>query len=96
MYALSSFNLLNRIFQMGEQIQNIDYNLLIGKDKNFILEKIGDGFNFYPDDTWVYDIKVSWWGRKTALVILFSRSIVERVAIAKYYGKNLKNKNRYK
>ncbi|MEN5132555.1 hypothetical protein [Elizabethkingia anophelis] len=66
--------------------KNVNYNYLIGKDREEILEDLGEGFNFYPDENWFYELKKNWLGKKTVLLIHFNNNIVERIEILKYYG----------
>nr|WP_315034696.1 hypothetical protein [uncultured Chryseobacterium sp.] len=49
---------------------------IIGKNKKDILTQLGDGFNFYPDSIWTYEIKKTWWGKKTILAIEFENNKV--------------------
>ncbi|MYY27356.1 hypothetical protein [Elizabethkingia anophelis] len=49
-----------------------DFAYLKGWSKENVLKEIGDGFNFYPDDTWTYVLDRKWWGKKTALLLKFN------------------------
>ncbi|WP_164474711.1 hypothetical protein [Elizabethkingia ursingii] len=51
----------------------VKYNILIGKSKNEVIQELGEGFNYYPDNYWFYDMKKSWWGKKTALLLIFGK-----------------------
>ncbi|WP_317231364.1 MULTISPECIES: hypothetical protein [Elizabethkingia] len=35
----------------------VKYNILIGKSKNEVIQELGEGFNYYPDNYWFYDMK---------------------------------------
>ncbi|WP_185264863.1 hypothetical protein [Elizabethkingia anophelis] len=43
-------------------MKSYDYKELKGMNKRSILNTLGEGFNFYPSDVWIYDISRSWWG----------------------------------
>ena len=51
----------------------VKYNILVGKSKNEVIQELGEGFNCYPDNYWFYDMKKSWWGKKTALLLIFGK-----------------------
>nr|WP_199162803.1 hypothetical protein [Elizabethkingia sp. ASV34] len=63
------------------------YNVLLDKTKSEILQELGEGFNFYPDNLWTYDLKKTWWGRKTCLLLKFKDNNVEDFCVVFYYGK---------
>ena len=29
--------------------------------KKQVVEALGEGFNYYPDDLWIYEINKTWW-----------------------------------
>ncbi|AQX07012.1 hypothetical protein BAX97_16070 [Elizabethkingia meningoseptica] len=64
------------------------YEYLLGKSKCEVIMELGDGFNFYPDNVWMYDLKKTWWGRKTVLSILFENNTVKIVDILYWYFKS--------
>lgn len=55
------------------QVNLVKYNILVGKSKNEVIQELGEGFNYYPDNYWFYDMKKSWWGKKTALLLIFGK-----------------------
>ncbi|MYY27413.1 hypothetical protein [Elizabethkingia anophelis] len=64
----------------------IKYNILIGKNRNEVLKELGEGFNYYPDNYWFYDMKRSWWGRKTGLLLVFGKDgRVKTMSIKTYF-----------
>lgn len=44
---------------------------LIGLNKKEIISEMGEGYNFYPDNVWTYDIKRNFIGMRTVLIIFF-------------------------
>ena len=64
----------------------VKYNILIGKSKNEVIQELGEGFNYYPDNYWFYDMKKSWWGKKTTLLLIFGKDRrVETMSIKTYF-----------
>ncbi|MGE8555493.1 MAG: hypothetical protein ACN6OB_16360 [Chryseobacterium jejuense] len=61
---------------------------LIGLTKKEVVARLGNGFNFYPDNQWSYILKRYWYGRKEVLYIDFDTAgIVIRQYIESKYGK---------
>lgn len=53
--------------------------------KRDIIETLGEGFNYYPDDVWIYEVK-TWWGKKTVLLVCFNKEhIVEETHTKSYF-----------
>ncbi|AQX03593.1 hypothetical protein [Elizabethkingia anophelis] len=68
------------------KIKEKDYSSdLLGKDRFEVLDIMGEGFNFYPDEVWVYDLEESWWGRKHAVLLYYEQDIVVKVRHLSYY-----------
>ncbi len=67
-------------------MENNDFNFP-GMTKKELLLKMGDEFNFYPDNIWIYLYKIGFFGRKTYLVITFENNICVKVQTKKTYGK---------
>lgn len=61
------------------------YKNLINKSKKAVIEELGHGFNFFPDNKWTYNLKKNWMGRKTILTILFHDDRVTKIEIKKTY-----------
>ncbi|MDV3789182.1 hypothetical protein CMU16_17405 [Elizabethkingia anophelis] len=68
-------------------VKSYDYKELKGMNKRSILNTLGEGFNFYPSDVWIYDISRSWWGRKTVLFLVFRDDLLENAELRHYYFK---------
>jgi len=68
-------------------MNNINYQYLMGKSKREVFMELEEGFNYFPDEIWTYDMKSNWWGRKTALIIRFEMETVVQVKISTYYFK---------
>ncbi|WP_407477730.1 hypothetical protein [Elizabethkingia meningoseptica] len=67
---------------------NPEYNSLLGKSKREILGKLGEGFNFFPDDIWIYELNKTWWGvKKISLLLRFEQDNVIKAKKVSYYGK---------
>ncbi|OBS11206.1 hypothetical protein ATE49_16655 [Elizabethkingia miricola] len=64
-----------------------EYNYLLGKSKRDVLSYLGEGFNFYPDNTWIYDIDKTWWGRCTSLLLKFDGFKVKKISLISSFGK---------
>lgn len=60
---------------------------VIGKTKKDILIQLGDGFNFFPEEIWTYEIKKRWWGKRTILVIEFDKNKVINAQVKTMYGR---------
>lgn len=63
-----------------------DYQHLVGRSKNEIMEEMGDEFNFPPLDLWTYLLKRTWYGEKKVLVIVFENNRAVKVTIKRMYG----------
>jgi len=64
----------------------VKYNNLVGKTKNEVIQELGEGFNYYPDNYWFYDMKRSCWGRKTAILLIFGKDgRVKTMSIKTYF-----------
>lgn len=62
------------------------YDDLLGITKQDLIVKIGDEFNFYPDNIWIYLLHKNFFGRKTFLVIYFENNVIIKFKIKKTYG----------
>ncbi len=39
---------------MEKENKDSVYNSLLGMNKKQVVETLGEGFNYYPDDLWIY------------------------------------------
>lgn len=67
-----------------------DYEKLVGKSKEEIIFELGFEFNYYPSDTWTYNIKKNWIGYKTILIIYFNEGIVKELIMVKTFKRSVK------
>ncbi|UOU99896.1 hypothetical protein MUU74_08065 [Chryseobacterium daecheongense] len=58
-----------------------DYTYLLGMSKKEILTVLGEGFNFFPDNVWVYILKKTWLGQKVVLFLVFEDGYVKDIEI---------------
>ncbi|MCT3698887.1 hypothetical protein [Elizabethkingia anophelis] len=71
---------------MKKNNNDSEHNFLIGMTKRDIIETLGEGFNYYPDDVWIYEVKKTWWGKKTVLLVCFNKEhIVEETQTKSYF-----------
>ncbi|WP_407535197.1 hypothetical protein [Elizabethkingia miricola] len=62
------------------------YSALIGMTKKQVVETLGEGFNYYPDDLWVYEINKTWWGKKSVLLLSFNKeNILEKTDFKNFF-----------
>lgn len=65
-----------------------NFKHLIGKSRHEIKKELGDGCNFFSDDTWTYELERTWIGRKTILSITFKDGKVAGVNLYKTFGRS--------
>jgi len=58
----------------------------LGMTKVEVLKELGDGFNFYPDNIWYYELNKTWWGLKTIMFFEFENNIVSSKYIKTVFG----------
>ena len=72
---------------MKTKILEISQLSLLGKTKKEVLAILGDGFNFYPDNVWTYELGKNWLGKKSVLVVSFKDDILKSKVIKTTYRK---------
>nr|WP_315027694.1 hypothetical protein [uncultured Chryseobacterium sp.] len=65
-----------------------DFNHLIGKTRHEVKQELGDGFNFFTDDTWTYPIGRTWIGKKIILSIGFKDGKVNTIDLYKTFSRS--------
>lgn len=63
------------------------FNYLIGKTRNQIKKEIGDGFNYFENEIWTYELGKTWFGRKTILSITFKEEKASTLHLYKTFGR---------
>lgn len=64
-----------------------DFTHLMGKTRHEVKKELGDGFNFYADETWTYELSRTWFGRKTILSLDFKDDQVNRIHLYKTFNR---------
>lgn len=80
---LSTNGLANTI----EMESKTKHNNLLNKSKNEIIEEMGQEFNFYHQNVWIYILKISWFGRKKIMLLFFKEKKVSEIKIKYIYEK---------
>ncbi|WP_228400970.1 hypothetical protein [Chryseobacterium taichungense] len=65
----------------------LQYQFLFGKTKKEVSLELGLEYNYYPSDVWFYELAITFYFRKTTLVIFFKEGVVTDISIKKHYGK---------
>ncbi|WP_042722242.1 MULTISPECIES: hypothetical protein [Flavobacteriales] len=65
----------------------LQYQFLLGKTKKEISGELGLEYNYYPADVWYYELNVTFYFRKTTLILHFTEGVVTGISIKKHYGK---------
>lgn len=65
-----------------------NFNHLIGKNRHEIKKELGDGFNFFMNDTWTYELGRTWIGKRIILSIVFKDGKVTIVDLYKTFSRN--------
>ncbi|MCL1680919.1 hypothetical protein M2T92_17915 [Elizabethkingia miricola] len=66
------------------------YSALLGMTKKQVVETLGEGFNYYPDHLWIYEINKTWWGKKTVLLLTFNEENILEKTDTKHFFFELK------
>lgn len=56
-----------------------NYSNLIEKSREDIMKELGEGFNYYQNDIWTYNLKKDWLGRWILLYLYFQDNKVIRI-----------------
>lgn len=72
---------------MKKKVLEISQLSLLGKTKKEVLSIFGDGFNFYPEDLWTYELGKNWLGKRSVFVLSFKDEILTSISIRTTYRK---------
>lgn len=64
------------------------FSYLIGKTRHQVKKEFGDGFNYFENEIWTYELAKSWFGRKTILSITFKEQKASVLHIYKTFGRH--------
>ncbi|UKB85809.1 hypothetical protein LF887_09365 [Chryseobacterium sp. MEBOG06] len=64
-----------------------DFTHLMGKTRQEVKKELGDGFNFFTDETWTYELSRTWLGRNTILSLDFKDDQVSRIHLYKTFNR---------
>ncbi|RNA62230.1 hypothetical protein D1631_09940 [Chryseobacterium nematophagum] len=62
-----------------------DFNNLLGKSRHEIKGEIGDGFNYFMNPVWTYEVERTWFGRRTILMVTFDDEVVSEIDLLKTF-----------
>ncbi|AZA83306.1 hypothetical protein C1637_23770 [Chryseobacterium lactis] len=65
-----------------------NFNHLMGKTRHEIKKELGDGFNFFTDDTWTYQLGRTWIGRRIILALHFKDGNVAGIDLYKTFNRS--------
>lgn len=64
-----------------------NFNHLLGKSRNEIKQELGDGFNYFNNEVWTYEVGKTWFFRKIILSLIFKDEKVSEIKLTKVFGK---------
>lgn len=64
-----------------------DFSHLLGKTRNEIKKEMGDGFNYFNNQIWTYEVGTAWWRRKIVLSLIFKEENVSEIKLDKVFGR---------
>ncbi|SEH31938.1 hypothetical protein [Chryseobacterium culicis] len=62
-----------------------NFNYLIGKTRHEVKAEMGDGFNFFKDNVWTYQVGETWLGKKVILSVLFVDNHAANITLHKTF-----------
>ncbi|WP_034669564.1 hypothetical protein [Chryseobacterium populi] len=65
-----------------------NFSHLLGKNRILVKHEMGDGFNYFIDDTWTYELGKTWTGRRIILSITFKNGIATEINVFKSFKKH--------
>ncbi|EJL69605.1 hypothetical protein [Chryseobacterium populi] len=64
-----------------------DFSHLLGSTRIVIKHEMGDGFNYFTNDIWTYELGKTWTGRRIILSVTFENGIAAEVKVFKSFRK---------
>ncbi|ANF52791.1 hypothetical protein A0O34_20735 [Chryseobacterium glaciei] len=64
-----------------------NFSHLLGKSRNEIIKELGDGFNYFNNEIWTYEVGKTWFGRKIILSLTFKEEKVSELNLIKRFGR---------
>lgn len=61
------------------------HDKLIGKSREEVMGEMGEGFNYYQNEVWTYNLKKDWLGRWIYLYLSFGNNKVSRTSVGRRY-----------
>lgn len=74
-------------YNQTHKMKKENFNHLLGKTRNEIKQEIGDGFNYFNNEVWTYEVGKTWWGRKIILSLTFKNENVSELKLSKVFGR---------
>lgn len=69
------------------QMKKENFSHLLGKTRNEIKKEMGDGFNYFNNRTWTYEVGTAWLRRKIVLSLIFEDENVAEIKLDKIFGR---------
>ncbi|MPS72235.1 MAG: hypothetical protein E2590_03705 [Chryseobacterium sp.] len=60
-----------------------NFETLTGKTRDDVRKELGDGFNYYHNNVWTYNLRKDWIGRWVILYIYFKDNEVTHIKIGR-------------
>jgi hypothetical protein len=58
------------------------FNHLLGKSRCEVIKEIGDGFNYFTNTVWTYEVGKTWIGKRIILSIKFKDEKASEVSLS--------------
>ncbi|MFP3590509.1 hypothetical protein [Chryseobacterium sp. SIMBA_038] len=65
-----------------------NFNHLLGKSRNEIIQELGHGFNYFNNEIWTYEVGKALFFRKIILSLTFKNENVSEIKLSKVFGKS--------
>ncbi|KPH14786.1 hypothetical protein [Chryseobacterium sp. ERMR1:04] len=74
---------------MVKKNKKYDFEYLVGKHKNFIVDELNVITNYYLCDIWTHDLEIGRFGREMMLYLFFEDDVVVKVHIKRLQKNHL-------